>query len=145
MKLIPVPAHLLPEGSEPATFDAPAGDDFDELLHVAVADLERGVRQFTACVQLEAGDLEAIRADGGRFLIRFFGGVPLFILDTISEPSSSGSVVASSPSGRIAGTAVEGELGTTEQMEAPTPPASEVQSGRHPGERRTVVPTSRSG
>lgn len=144
MKLVPVPVEFLPDGAEQATFDAPAGDDFDEILHVAVADLERGVRQFTACVQLEAGDLEAIAAAGGRFLIRFFGGVPLFILDVI-EPCSSGSADARTSSAREVRGAGGGVRGTTEQMGAPTPPASSSVGETSRRAPASVVPISRPG
>jgi hypothetical protein len=142
MKIVPVPDSAMPPDAERVTFE------FGRPIPAAVVDHAAGPRQWITTIELEPGDLEAIQRDGGRFLIRFFNGFPLFILDTISEPCSSGSVVASSPSGRIAGTAVEGELGTTEtQMEGPLlrpPTMSSVgeTSRRAPA---SVVPTSRSG
>lgn len=146
MRIVPVPKNAVPIGAVQTWLPAPAGCDFTKPLPVAKVTTERGVNQYTVAIELEPGDLEAIVREG-RFTVTFFGAAPLFILDVI-EPSSSGSVVASSPSDRQLSGAVEGELGTTERRwQAPTPPASHpVQSGTNPGERpHSVVPTSRSG
>lgn len=66
---------------------------------------------------------------------------PLFT----AVPSSSGSEVARSPSARGTSVGCGGERGTTEQMEALTPPASKFSRGDIPASARTVVPTSRTG
>lgn len=143
MKIVPVPKHAAPVGAQMTWLPAPAGCDFTKPLPVAKVATERGINQYTVAIELEAGDLEAIAREG-RFTVTFFGAAPLFILDVI-EPSSSGSVVASSPSGQPMRAAVEGELGTTVQMEAPTPPASKFSRGDIPASARLGRPKSRSG
>lgn len=125
MKLVPVPDVAMPPDAERVTFE------FGRQIPAAVVEHDRGPRQWITTIELEPGDLEKIQAAGGRFVIRFFNGFPLFIAEPI-EPCSAGLVLARSPSGCVSGT-VEGERGTTD-LTARTPPA--VPFGR---------PRSRSG
>lgn len=145
MKIVPVPRHAAPVGAQLTLLPAPAGCDFSRPLPVAKVATERGVNQYTVAIEVEPEDLATFAQSGGLFTITFVGSAPLFILKTI-EPSSSGSVAASSPSAREISGAVEGELGATEQMEG-------AYSARFPSEHRgdipvsasSVAPTSRSG
>jgi hypothetical protein len=121
VKIVPVPRHAAPVGAQLTLLPAPAGCDFDKPLPVAKVTTERGVNQYTVAIEVEPDDLDVLARSGGLFTITFVGAAPLFILKTI-EPSSGGSVVAStSASCEVRGAVAAGVLGTTEleQMEGP--------------------------
>lgn len=86
MRLIPVPDVALPPDAERVTFE------FGRPLPAAVVEHDHGPRQWITCVELEPGDLEAITAAGGRFVIRFFNGFPLFVAEPIEQTVSAGQV-----------------------------------------------------
>lgn len=96
MRPIPIPDWLIPAWGVRKVIAAPDGDLLAqngiapvEAIVSVPPDDDEGRPMYTMLIQLEEGDVEAINAAGGRFLLTMQGGVIPFHMGVLVEGPGS--------------------------------------------------------